>query len=396
MMRSKGVIGSIAPSNKTIHIYGAGISGLIIAYKLKLKGYRVLLHEKENHVGGKLKTIKRQYGLVETGANAIFSSPEVMELLKSLQIDFIYPNENLKKLIFRNEKFRVFPLSFLETFKIFFKLLRKVPDSPNISIYNFFYPLLGRKVCLEVLQCVFNGIYATPIEELHFKSIFKDDYSNMTYLKFFRTLKKQKKGYKGKSISFKNGMQDLINKLQEKLKDEIIFEEQPKLSDATNIICTDAKNAALLLKDYPAISELLTQIEYTHLNSYTLFTNNKIPSLNNAFGVLFPYSESQTLGILNNNAIFEGRSFKENIHSYTFITKANSIKSKIENLQLIEINKNEWQRALPIYNLERFKTIERLRSHIYSVDNLAIFGNYVDGISMREMISHINDFTDNL
>lgn len=53
---------------KTIHVYGAGLSGLTAARILTDKGYKVVVHEPKNYIGGALKTYRQgdtevhQYG----------------------------------------------------------------------------------------------------------------------------------------------------------------------------------------------------------------------------------------------------------------------------------------------------------------------------------------------
>lgn len=166
MKASSGVIGSLNKVNGQINVFGGGICGLIFAYKLKTQGFRVRLFEKAEQVGGKIQTFKADNGIVEAGANAVYSSPEVLDLLNELNINYIEPKEKLKKLIYRDSKVRSFPLYFSEVLLIFFRLLKKIPQNKEISIKDFFKPLLGEKVCNEVLSCVFNGVYATSIDEL--------------------------------------------------------------------------------------------------------------------------------------------------------------------------------------------------------------------------------------
>ena len=204
MKVSSGVIGSLSNVNEPINIFGGGICGLLFAFKLKKNGFPVRLYEKESYLGGKIQTHQAENGIVETGANAIFSSPEVIELLNELGIDYLTPKSNLKRYIFRDNKARSNPLYLKEMITIFIKLFRKLPSSKEITVHDFFEPLLGKKVCEEVLSCAFNGIYATSIKELDFNSIFKTQIKSKRYISFFLELKKlrKKKKFKGQSLSF--------------------------------------------------------------------------------------------------------------------------------------------------------------------------------------------------
>ncbi len=399
MKKSSGVIGSIDLAKGPIAIYGGGICGLLFGYYLKQRNIDFKIFEKENRIGGKIATHKLKNGIVETAANALFTSPDLLSLVNELELSYLNPKPELKKLIYRNGKARSFPLRLLELLSIILKLHKKIPSKRfDLSIREFFLPLLGERVCDEVLTCIFNGIYATPIKELHFKSVFTKNIKAKTYFGFFLELKQNKpKGFKAKSISFKNGLQDVINRLEEELKDNIIKNSTKKLSPTeNNIICTDAINASLLLKDsHPSYSNLLKKIKYTRLNTTTVFTKNKLDYLESSFGILYPYSDDQALGILNNTAIFDHRSEDNQVKSYTIISKSKDY--KLENTSIEEYEQIVWEKALPVYNFSRYNTIKQLRVESFNYSQTtAIYGNYVDGISIREMLTNIKDFCEKL
>ena len=62
-----------------------------------------------------------------------------------------------------------------------------------------------------------------------------------------------------------------------------------------------------------------------------------------------------------------------------------------EDIQHIEIT--NWEKALPIYDLQLFLSVKKLHQLAYKEENLAIFGNYVAGISLREMITAAKAFS---
>jgi protoporphyrinogen oxidase len=399
MKKSSGVIGSIDLKNGPIHIFGGGICGLLFGYYLKKNNISFELHEKEKRVGGKISSTQSEDGLIESAANAIYSSPELLELLSDLEIDYLLPTPDLKKLIYRNKRARTFPLTIIEVLKIIPKLFRKIPHERfNISVYDFFKPLVGEKVCDEVLSCAFNGIYATPIKELHFKSVFSSNIKAKTYLSFFLELKKNKpNNFKPKSISFDTGLQALINRLHEYLKDHIVLNSKQTISLHQNaIICTDANDAATLIRStHKDLANLLSTISYTRLNTTTVFAKEKLDYLEDSFGVLYPYSEDKALGIINNKAIFKNRVNNPNLYNYTIISK--SLDYKLDGQQISSYKQTVWDKAFPIYNFERYNTIKQLRVELFNhPSRLAIFGNYVDGISIREMLKHTKTFCENL
>jgi protoporphyrinogen oxidase len=255
------------------------------------------------------------------------------------------------------------------------------------------------------------GIYATPSEKLHFKSIFSDlneiaqFNSYWNFLKIFAKKIKMKNNLEiNGSVSFEGGMQTLINTLGEKLKDEIKLNyKEPFNLKSNTIICTDAKTASELLSNSkPHLSVELKRIMYQPLSSTTVFLKREIRSLQKAFGVLVPFKNSlNSIGILNNKSIFPSNN--ENVNSYTFISKKNCTKDEIladikylQNDFSIEdvdhIESRYWENALPVYDLQRYLSIKKLHQLTENEEGIAFFGNYVAGISLREMLTAAKNF----
>jgi protoporphyrinogen oxidase len=53
---------------------------------------------------------------------------------------------------------------------------------------------------------------------------------------------------------------------------------------------------------------------------------------------------------------------------------------------------SHWDHALPVYDLQLFLAVKKLHQLSQKENNFAIFGNYVAGISLREMISAAKAF----
>jgi protoporphyrinogen oxidase len=209
------------------------------------------------------------------------------------------------------------------------------------------------------------------------------------------------------SVSFEGGMQTLINRLAEVLKHDIKlnYKEHFRVKGNT-IVCTDSLSAAELMKDVrPELSAELARIRYQSLSSSTVFVKREIKSLNKAFGVLIPLDQSyHAIGILNNKAIFPTNN--DNVQSYTFISPKQLTDEQIledlkrlnsdysqEDIQHIETT--HWDRALPVYDLQLYLAVKKLHQLSQKENQLAIFGNYVAGISLRDMISAAKSFSRN-
>jgi protoporphyrinogen oxidase len=408
----KRIIGKINPEDRHVTIWGAGFSGLILGYYLKDQGYKITIHEKSNRVGGKIQTKKTNQGLAEKGANALFLNKDGLELLRDLKLEPIPASKNLKRLLMINGKpKKPFQISLFT--KIFSNAYKKPPlISDGLTVAEFFKSLLGEDKIQHYLSPALGGLYATPANQLHFKSVFPQVGKKAqfdSYWSFIKMLIKERKAQPkldiSGSVSFEGGMQTLINRLAEVLRHDIKLnsKEHFRLKGNT-IICTDAFNASELLKEArPDMSEELARIQYLALSSTTVFTKREIKSLNKAFGVLIPLENNyHSIGVVNNKAIFPANN--ENVLSYTFISpKLLDAKEILEDIQNLSpdftkddidlIETTNWEKALPVYNLQLFLAVKKLHQLASKEPNLAIFGNYVAGISLREMISSAKTFS---
>jgi protoporphyrinogen oxidase len=272
---------------------------------------------------------------------------------------------------------------------------------------------MGKENIDKYISPILGGVYATPSDRLHFKSIFGHVSETNQYLSYFDFLKKILKKVKKRnqveprgSVSFDGGMQTLINILGENLKQEIKLNyKNPFELRKNTIICTDAQTASNLLSETrSSLSAELKRIKYQSLSTTTVFTKREIKSLHKAFGVLVPFEDGlNSIGILNNKAIFPSN--HENINSYTLIaTKELAQNEILSDLQYFQNDlSNEdiehtettfWKNAIPIYDLQRYLSVKKLHQLAKNESSLAIFGNYVGGISLREMLTIAKNFAD--
>ncbi len=408
----KRVIGKINPEDRHVTIWGAGFSGLVLGYFLKDQGYRITIYEKSNRVGGKIQTKKTSAGLAEKAANALFLNQDGLELLKELKLEPVPASKKLKRLLMINGKpKRPYQLSLFS--KIATSIHKKPPlISDGLTVADFFKPLLGEENVHHYLSPVLGGLYATPAQNLHFKAIFPQAGKQAQFDSYWAFLKMMIKNQKAQpkldvsgSVSFEGGMQTLINRLAEVLKHDIKlnYKEHFRVKGNT-IVCTDAHSAAELMKEVrPEMSAELARIHYQSLSSSTVFVKREIKTLNKAFGVLIPLDNGyHSIGILNNKAIFPANN--ENVQSYTFISPKQLTESQIlEDLKQLNgdfssedveyVETSHWEKALPVYDLQLYLATKKLHQLAYKENNLAIFGNYVAGISLRDMITAAKNFS---
>ncbi len=379
-------------------IFGAGIAGLLLSWETSKKNLPFTLYEKENRAGGLIRSEQTPQGLAEHAANAVFMNNVVKDYLESLKIKAVPNRPKLKRMVFRKGSARAFPFTFPEIIRAGVGLIRPLPSNiAQLSVADFFSPMLGMTATNEILSTALSGIYAARANELHFASIF-DTQNGALYLNWFLNLiKNTRKNGRPVTHSFTSGMEELIKSLTSKIKNnlELNATKTPDFSKNV-IICTNATDAAELLRDQlPQVSKLLRQIEYIPIKMATLFFDHPLPILENTFGLLFaPEQGFANSGILHNTAIFPDRAKSERVFSYTFIsTTPGDHRQQIET-DLMKLNFKEvplearfasYEQGIPKYNLKRFQTITRIRNLL--PPQVMLFGNYVEKISMRDMIT---------
>ncbi|XP_049932910.1 protoporphyrinogen oxidase, mitochondrial [Nymphaea colorata] len=99
-------------SAKSVAVVGAGISGLVAAYQLKLHGLRVTLFESNQHPGGKIRTNSENGIVWEEGANTMTESDDAVGRLLDglcLREKQQFPISQNKRYIVKNGKPELIP-----------------------------------------------------------------------------------------------------------------------------------------------------------------------------------------------------------------------------------------------------------------------------------------------
>lgn len=405
----KGIIGRIDPREKKVSVWGAGISGLLIAHYLQRAGFNVTVFETSSSIGGKIQSKIVNGAVVEKAANALFLNADGYELLKEIGLEILRPPKKLDRFIFKEGKPRS-PFS-IGLLKRLFHLRRRPPQiTEGLTVADFFSPLLGEDKVRDLLSPALSGVYATDAGTLHFLSLFPEVQgvrSFPSYWAFFKHIKNSRKSnptpVRG-SVGFRGGMQTLVQELAKGLdvrlstKDRINFREN-------NVICTEAFSAAEILQNHRSdMSTELRRIRYIPISTVNVFLKHEISRLRRAFGVLIPsFEDFKAIGVLNNRAIFSEN--YPNTISYTLISPQESsdeevlrdlkrLDPELEFSDILNIERTDWKQGLPLYDLNRYLTIKKLHGLAESEQRLAIFGNYVQGISLREMISEAKNFAE--
>ena len=222
------MIGTLNTSDNRVTIIGAGISGLLIGYTLKRKGYQVTIHEKSNRVGGLIQTKHISHGMVETAAHSILVNEEIQKFMNELGVELLSINPDSKaRYIYRNGKMRRMPLTIFEIFSTLFHFFSKpkLPKSlDQLTLEEWGHAYLGKAATRYLLGPFTAGIFACLPSDLNAKISFPKlipTSINLSLFQHFRSLRKGPKTKRAQMMVFKNGTEDLILKLHQALKNEI-------------------------------------------------------------------------------------------------------------------------------------------------------------------------------
>src|SRR5690242_16451403 len=96
---------------KKFVVVGGGFTGLATAFYLRRHGWHVELFEKNQQLGGCLRTEKTQWGLVEAAANGLLNSRRIEELFDELKLELLPARKESRRRYFYRQGARLWPLS---------------------------------------------------------------------------------------------------------------------------------------------------------------------------------------------------------------------------------------------------------------------------------------------
>lgn len=394
------MIGRIDPTQKKVTVIGAGISGLLVAYTLKKKGYEVTVLEAGNRVGGLLQSTHSPHGLVESAAHSFLMTDAMVDHFSEIGITPI-PVKTKARYIYRNGKPRRLPLTFFEILGTLFRYLRKksaLSDHSTFKQWGMHH--LGEAATKYLIAPFVTGVFAATPEELEFR------------LAFPKSPKKEKK----RMMTLPGGLETWALELSKALAGNIHLSHPIQdLPEGCNVvIATPTAQAAVLLRSVaPQASSLIQKIPYAPLITMTVFVKNedfrsKVPS---GIGVLIPRGEGlRILGVLYNSSSFEGRIRDSKRSSLTVMlggtTDPNALQlsdaeiEKILRLELnqllgwsgqdLEIHTTRWQSAIPIYGPDLRLALDCTARELSSLPpGILVAGNWTGNVSLRGILSDV-------
>lgn len=408
------MIGELDFSKKKVTVIGAGIAGLLIAYRLNQMGFEVTLLEQNKRWGGLIATQKTSNGPIEKAAHSLLVSPEVEALFQELEIPLIAVKSRSRR-IWRNGRGRKYPLTVLETLGMLKRLLFAVApakaDSLDWTLQHWARHHLGDAAHDYLFQPMIQGIYGCGTEKLLIREVFPALHvpSGRRALSHWIRSGVFRNRVKKRLMAPRAGMQSLVDalgtRLQASLGDRFVLGRAlgslAELSDRLDrnlVLCVPAAEAArLLASESPECAQALAEIPYSSLGSATVFVKRDLlPSFQEGVGVLIPAVESTDgcLGVLTNSSAFDDRArVGEESLSIFFDTEPDFalVLKRIYGFLGDEVLAHSvyWKRAVPQAGKALALAHRVARESWCSKPGQILFGNYTGQVSIRGMIESV-------
>lgn len=398
---------------KTVTVVGAGFSGLVTAYYLVKKGFKVRIREKCARPGGLLGTIRTEHGLIETAANGIQNSARLEAISADVGVPLLPTRHEAKARFIYKGKPRRWPLEISDTLKLGINLASsatQLKPRPFETIAEWGERVIGHRATEYLLAPALNGIYAGDPKRLSASLIFR----RALLPKHLKVKPGPRSKHRG-TMAPPKGLQQLTDGLHNLLLRngvEFAFNHNGQIErDEPIVLCTSARAAAECLIDVaPEVASCLRNIEMLPLLTVTCFYNQDANHLN-GFGCLFPPREGfRARGVLLNTCIFEGRG---PAHSETWIF-GGALDPDVINLTTSEVSElisseryrmygrmdrplavypTAWRAALPHYSIETERVLVNLPP---LPNNIALVGNYLGGIGLAKIIDRAAEVAEQL
>ena len=351
-------------THRDVIVIGAGISGLVCAYRLKRLGLDVALIEKSNRVGGVIQSEQIDGYLIERGPNSSQGSDELVALVEELGIidELVEGDPKAPAYVYFGGRLHAVPSglgAFLGTKLLSLSGKLRILKEPFVpvrrtkseeSVASFARRRIGREAADRLVAPFVSGIYAGDAEQLSVQAAFPrlanlETGSGGLFRGMLAKAREARLARKDASAvldkatptrrrlcSFRGGMAFLPATLASKLGEDLLtgcrglqiargesnafsveFEhggDHHKLTSSHLVIATPANVASNLIASISdELSQLLEEINYPPLAIVSLaYDQSAIKTPLDGFGFLVPPSEGMNiLGCVWNSSLFPGR-----------------------------------------------------------------------------------------
>lgn len=339
-------------------IIGAGITGLVAAYRLKKLGRDVLLIESGARAGGVIESSEVEGFLLEAGPNSFRGTHELLDLVEELNLtaELVTADPRAPAYVYSGGELHAVPMSppaLIKTKLLTTSAKLRLLHEPFVkarggdgeeSIASFVRRRLGGEILEKLVAPFLSGVYAGDPDQLSVQACFpklaefESEAGSILRggLKAARAARKQNDKPKRslrpyRLCSFRHGLDELPKKLAASLGEglqtetrvtsfqknnggfEVLAErggENKRFDGRTLIIAAPAFAAAGLVETFsPEIAQLLAGVAYASIASVPLaYRTEQVTRALDGFGLLAPRKEGlRTLGSIWNSSLFADR-----------------------------------------------------------------------------------------
>ena len=324
-------------------VIGGGIAGLVAAHELIKAGYRPILIEPAQ-IGGMIRSSTVDGYTLEQGPNVLVERPDMKNLLVELGLQdlvrypavnpygqFVWCRGRAMKVPSGLSELIVSPLFSLSTKLLLpFRLMKPgllKPKADDLSVLEFFSPLIGEQTARDMLDPVLKGIYGGDVAQLSARTIFPGLWDAAVQgLSLFGYLRRRSGTGKPSIMVIQGGTQTVTNVLAERLVGRIErlqsrVERIERLSTrGYRLVCSDGVAVdvdacvvtpagaplARMIEGVDAnLSAVVNRQQYASLSVVHLSVPRSETLIKDAFGVLFHGGmPDDLLGVMFNSQIF--------------------------------------------------------------------------------------------
>lgn len=397
-----------------VAILGAGISGLTLAYYLK-KNFQnkilITVIEKEEEVGGVIRSEKKEGRIIEWGPKSIKAFGKggaTDELINDLSLKKkeLSPKTKNRYLVVKGRLKKVPSFFFFKTLTlgIIKDIFSKGSQGNDETIASFFIRHFGKRFTYQFVDPFIKGIFAGNLEELSMKACLPTIYElEKKHRSVVLGLKKSSNKRKMPAYSFKDGLQELPKKIYQAVDANFLLGKKVfNIKAKDKEIELEINNNEVLSFDFvfstlPANAlygagikiTALKEIPFFDVNVFTLCFDKKL-KMNEGFGYLVPEKEKENiLGAVFDSLLFDEEKTQITVMAKNEATLSDAKRALKKHLGIEEepsfVIKNCLQ--IPQYTLGHLKRVEEIEEKLKTAfPRLRVLGSSFYGVSINDCI----------
>lgn len=440
---------------KQVVVLGAGVTGLTAAWALRRAGHRVHVLERSARAGGAIRSTREDGFLVEAGPNTmLLNEPRLLDFFHDIGLrdELVEASPHARnRFIVRAGRPVAAPMSpgqFLGTPLLSARAKWRLLREPFVrrprredeeSIAAFAARRLGREVVDYAINPLIAGIYAGDPERLSLRHTFptlhrfEREHGSLVRGALAAARARRKSGqprFKSRSISFRSGLQAIIDALVHQVGDSlhtrveldalapgppwrVRFSRTGETATEVNadaLVVAIPAHAAAALPFSSAVGQplaSLAQVEYPPVTTIALgFRRDQIAHPLDGYGVLVPAKENlRVLGTLFNSSLFPARAPEGCALLTSFVggmrqpALAALPRDEVQALVVEDLRRllgiagaplfaslTAWPRAIPQYQLGYGSILATIEAAEKRLPGLFIGGQCRDGVSVGDCI----------